>query len=172
MAALADKIKATGRTAGLWLAPLIVTPNLALFREHPDWLLRDERGELVKTGLNWTGQTYALDVTHPAVLDWLGKLIRKVVGWGYGYLKLDFLYAGAAAGKSEEHTSELQSPTNLVCRLLLEKKNISDTSSFKFRRSKGSIGHAFTVRIRTGNQNQTSFYPFVPHEISVLEIGR
>ncbi|KAK8616792.1 hypothetical protein V6N13_116762 [Hibiscus sabdariffa] len=34
--------------------------------------------------------------------------------------------------------------------------------------SKGSIGHTFTVRIRTGNQNQTSFYPFVPHEISVL----
>ncbi|CAN1125679.1 Regulator of rDNA transcription protein 15 [Linum perenne] len=46
--------------------------------------------------------------------------------------------------------------------------NFSDTSSFKFRRSKGSIGHAFTVRIRTGNQNQTSFYPFVPHEIFVL----
>ncbi|KAK8640516.1 hypothetical protein V6N13_008269 [Hibiscus sabdariffa] len=46
--------------------------------------------------------------------------------------------------------------------------NFSDTSSFKFRRSKGSIGHAFTVLIRTGNQNQTSFYPFVPHEISVL----
>ncbi|KAK8684391.1 hypothetical protein V6N13_040421 [Hibiscus sabdariffa] len=46
--------------------------------------------------------------------------------------------------------------------------NFSDTSSFKFRRSKGSIRHTFTVRIRTGNQNQTSFYPFVPHEISVL----
>ncbi|KAK7395852.1 hypothetical protein VNO78_16423 [Psophocarpus tetragonolobus] len=46
--------------------------------------------------------------------------------------------------------------------------NFSDTSSFKFRRTKGSIVHAFTVRIRTGNQNQTSFYPFVPHEISVL----
>ncbi|KAL1339948.1 hypothetical protein AAHE18_U080400 [Arachis hypogaea] len=47
-------------------------------------------------------------------------------------------------------------------------RNFSDTSSFKFRRSKGSLGHAFTVRIRTGNQNQTSFYPSVPHEISVL----
>ncbi|KAL2319151.1 hypothetical protein Fmac_033027 [Flemingia macrophylla] len=46
--------------------------------------------------------------------------------------------------------------------------NFSDTSSFKFRRTKGSIGHAFTVRIRTRNQNQMSFYPFVPHEISVL----
>src|SRR3989454_3781832 len=28
-------------------------------------------------------------------------------------------------GRSEEHTSELQSPCNLVCRLLLEKKNIN-----------------------------------------------
>src|SRR5256885_5886457 len=34
---------------------------------------------------------------------------------------------GAQAGqqhRSEEHTSELQSPCNLVCRLLLEKKKI------------------------------------------------
>src|SRR5574341_2155047 len=32
------------------------------------------------------------------------------------------LPVGAAFSRSEEHTSELQSPTNLVCRLLLEKK--------------------------------------------------
>src|SRR6266487_6578686 len=30
--------------------------------------------------------------------------------------------AGAAPSRSEEHTSELQSPVHLVCRLLLEKK--------------------------------------------------
>src|SRR5574341_2452595 len=29
---------------------------------------------------------------------------------------------GKGSERSEEHTSELQSPTNLVCRLLLEKK--------------------------------------------------
>ncbi len=46
--------------------------------------------------------------------------------------------------------------------------NFSDTSSFKFRRSKGSIGHAFTVCIHTENQNQGDFYPFVLLEISVL----
>jgi hypothetical protein len=46
--------------------------------------------------------------------------------------------------------------------------NFSDTSSLKFKRTKGSIGHAFTVCIRTENQNQVSFYPFVLHEISVL----
>src|SRR5256885_3601989 len=31
----------------------------------------------------------------------------------------------AGIGRSEEHTSELQSPCNLVCRLLLEKKKNS-----------------------------------------------
>src|SRR5207244_5171181 len=34
---------------------------------------------------------------------------------------LDALYA-VQTGRSEEHTSELQSPDHLVCRLLLEKK--------------------------------------------------
>ncbi|PHT27800.1 Regulator of rDNA transcription protein 15 [Capsicum baccatum] len=46
--------------------------------------------------------------------------------------------------------------------------NFFDTSTFEFRRSKRSLGHAFTVRIRTGSHNQMSFYPSVPHEISVL----
>src|SRR2546428_4520818 len=36
------------------------------------------------------------------------------------------------AGRSEEHTSELQSRSDLVCRLLLEKKNVGfdDTSNW------------------------------------------
>jgi hypothetical protein len=46
--------------------------------------------------------------------------------------------------------------------------NFSDTSSLKFLKSKGSIGHAFTVCIHTENQNQVSFSPFGQHEISVL----
>src|SRR2546426_5326459 len=35
--------------------------------------------------------------------------------------------AGQGAVRSEEHTSELQSPCNLVCRLLLEKKKKYET---------------------------------------------
>src|SRR5256885_4225844 len=35
---------------------------------------------------------------------------------------LPLLFLPSPAGRSEEHTSELQSPCNLVCRLLLEKK--------------------------------------------------
>src|SRR5256885_12968584 len=37
----------------------------------------------------------------------------------------DVLHIAGKEHRSEEHTSELQSPCNLVCRLLLEKKNIS-----------------------------------------------
>src|SRR5256885_2979457 len=40
----------------------------------------------------------------------------------------------AAIWRSEEHTSELQSPCNLVCRLLLEKKKYCG-----YRRRAGSI---------------------------------
>src|SRR5256885_6896624 len=39
-------------------------------------------------------------------------------------------------GRSEEHTSELQSPCNLVCRLLLEKKN----------NEYNRLGHSLRVR--------------------------
>src|SRR2546426_1981090 len=36
---------------------------------------------------------------------------------------------GSRRGRSEEHTSELQSPCNLVCRLLLEKKKTIHSST-------------------------------------------
>src|SRR2546426_7707919 len=39
------------------------------------------------------------------------------------------------AHRSEEHTSELQSPCNLVCRLLLEKKKKKDIQTYHERSS-------------------------------------
>src|SRR6266566_9192272 len=39
-------------------------------------------------------------------------------------------------GRSEEHTSELQSPCKLVCRLLLEKKNNNHSASLRQRNIK------------------------------------
>src|SRR5258708_25973345 len=39
------------------------------------------------------------------------------------------LELGSAAERSEEHTSELQSPDHLVCRLLLEKKKKTYSAS-------------------------------------------
>src|SRR5574341_979207 len=47
--------------------------------------------------------------------------------------------------RSEEHTSELQSPTNLVCRLLLEKK--------KKRRDTESMKDTFKEKKKKNNSN-------------------
>lgn len=99
MNALANRIKSTGRKAGLWLAPLIAVKSSRLFREHPDWFLRSENGRFVSAGFNWGEQLYALDTSHPAVLEWLAALMKQVRAWGFDYLKLDFLYAGALPGK-------------------------------------------------------------------------
>src|SRR5256885_4860021 len=42
--------------------------------------------------------------------------------------------------RSEEHTSELQSPCNLVCRLLLEKKNRLDLAGRRLDGEHGAAG--------------------------------
>ena len=87
-----------GYTAGIWLAPFLAGPQSELFRQHPDWMLRGEDGLPLPIGHNWGGGYYGLDTTHPEVLAWLRGLARTVVEWGYTYLKLDFLFAGAMPG--------------------------------------------------------------------------
>ncbi len=99
MDSLAEKIKKTGRKAGLWLAPLLAVPTSSIYKDHKDWLLLDKNGKPVSAGFNWGEQLFALDTTRPAVLDWLSALMKRVRGWGYDYIKLDFLYAGALPGK-------------------------------------------------------------------------
>lgn len=99
MDALAAKIKATGRKAGLWLAPLMAGRGSSIHRQHPDWLLRSPDGNLYVAGFEWSDQTFALDTTHPGVIEWLRDLIHRVRGWGFDYLKMDFLSAGALPGK-------------------------------------------------------------------------
>src|SRR5256885_7179418 len=43
--------------------------------------------------------------------------------------------------RSEEHTSELKSPCNLVCRLLLEKKKIINNFCVVYRLNLGGLWH-------------------------------
>src|SRR6266436_7305188 len=45
-------------------------------------------------------------------------------------------FTSTSCGRSEEHTSELQSRLHLVCRLLLEKKKKENDSSYIFRKLK------------------------------------
>src|SRR5256885_6571291 len=66
--------------------------------------------QLLRIGL------YTLAFDHVAL--WRNDAFwTSIPGWLLALLLYDFCYY-----RSEEHTSELQSPCNLVCRLLLEKK--------------------------------------------------
>src|SRR5260370_13921793 len=49
------------------------------------------------------------------------------------FKKVDFIALPTLQTRSEEHTSELQSHLNLVCRLLLEKKKINTLPLFSLR---------------------------------------
>src|SRR5256885_5998814 len=61
------------------------------------------------------GGNYSQRVEPPKSQDEMGKLAST--------------FNAMADKRSEEHTSELQSPCNLVCRLLLEKKKIKPRCS-------------------------------------------
>src|SRR5256885_13339207 len=50
-------------------------------------------------------------------------------------------------GRSEEHTSELQSPCNLVCRLLLEKKKKKHYTSSICRAHRSITGAVYTEHV-------------------------
>jgi alpha-galactosidase len=98
MAVLAREIRAAGFRPGLWTAPFLVAPESRLFAEHPEWLLRQE-GEPFR-GLHhamWSpgGWIHVLDTSRQDVLEHLRHVFAELTGMGFGYHKIDFLYAVA-----------------------------------------------------------------------------
>lgn len=98
MRATAGTIARAGFRPGLWLAPLIALPGSTIARERPDLLVQDADGRPLTTGYNWGSHYYSLDTTQDEVKDHLREVFERVTGWGYSYLKLDFMYGGAITG--------------------------------------------------------------------------
>src|SRR5256886_13467176 len=67
-----------------------------------------------------TTEIYTLSL-HDALPIWSPGVRRHIVENGRAWVS-EFHVDGFRVDRSEEHTSELQSQSNLVCRLLLEKK--------------------------------------------------
>src|SRR5437867_9512575 len=79
------------------------------------------------------------------------------IGYGRAFVsKVQVFGDGFLVVRSEEHTSELQSPYDLVCRLLLEKKN----------RQKRS--HSRTCEYQMYVDEQRDDYRFDEHALSIF----
>src|SRR5438552_15997811 len=66
----------------------------------------------------------ALPISAVRAARQIARALRRIPSAYHGRKKILYHAAAALAAwhRSEEHTSELQSPDHLVCRLLLEKK--------------------------------------------------
>jgi alpha-galactosidase len=99
---MADRIKAAGLKAGLWLAPFVCEKHSLIYREKKEWLLKDSKGAPVAAGCNWSG-SYALDIYNDEVRAYIRHVFSVVLGeWGYDLVKLDFLYAACLLPRSDK----------------------------------------------------------------------
>src|SRR5688572_32593662 len=83
--------------------------TLSLHDALPIWTTADVAIRSVTTALGGSSSNRFLASPAPSWTEMMARTTRAG--------------AGTRAGRSEEHTSELQSQSNLVCRLLLQQKN-------------------------------------------------
>jgi len=98
---LSDELRARyGMKLGLWIAPTVVAETSQLFREHPDWMLKNPDGKPAPTG-RWfwvpNPETYVLDASHPAAEKWIEQTFARLTAEGASYYKIDFI-AGSGGG--------------------------------------------------------------------------
>jgi len=89
MKQVAARIRSAGYIPGIWTAPFLVELRTELFLHKREWLLKDQRNELI---MFHCGLVFAvLDPTHPEVLVFLEDLFRRMTReWGFVYHKVDF----------------------------------------------------------------------------------
>jgi hypothetical protein len=99
---LAEKIKSYGLKPGIWISPFVVSDTTSVFKQHPDWFLKNEDGTLKRIGpwpnenTDWfryeSPKRYGLDLTHPGAEKWFTDLIDTLVNnWGFEMIKIDFV---------------------------------------------------------------------------------
>jgi alpha-galactosidase len=108
MAPLVRDISDAGFTPGLWIAPFMVGNRSRLYREHPDWVVRDRLAGGPLAQMTFYGEFrwhkrseeyYILDITHPDAEAYIRTVFRTWArDWGAGYFKTDFMLFGAEHG--------------------------------------------------------------------------
>ena len=120
MADLAARATDAGLSPGLWLSPFIVRPESATAREKAHLLLTDEAGRPLPAGYNWGGPYYGLDLTLPEAQEHIRDVISTVVGWGFRYLKLDFVNGVAITAERHDPSRGRETVYREAMRLIRE----------------------------------------------------
>lgn len=104
---IVDEIHKNGLMAGLWLAPFSCEKESEIFKNHQDWLIKDEKGEPYLCGCNWSG-FYGLDIYNQEVLNYLKEVFNKIFNeWKFDLVKLDFLYSACILPRSDKPRGEM-----------------------------------------------------------------
>ncbi|MCK4260112.1 MAG: alpha-galactosidase [Halanaerobiales bacterium] len=108
---IAQKIKEKGYRPGIWLAPFICDEKSSIYKNNPQWLLRNSKDQPIKVGKNpiWKGWAYALDFYSPGFKDHLRRVFNIIFEWGYEFIKLDFLYAAALRSHRDKTKGQILS---------------------------------------------------------------
>ena len=96
----ADTIRENGFLPGIWIAPFIIGDHSEVYRNHPDWILRDRNGDPVimlrsytepKQWGNSDCNYFVLDASHPDAFAWLTEVFTTLYAWGFRFFKTDFM---------------------------------------------------------------------------------
>jgi hypothetical protein len=88
---VADQISSAGYIPGIWTAPFLVDKGSRIVDNHPEWLLRNSKGNLCTFNMNDIDHNI-LDLTYPGVCEYLEEQFRKISrDWGFRYFKFDFM---------------------------------------------------------------------------------
>lgn len=90
---LAEKIHDKGYLAGIWLAPFCAQLTSKIAKEHPDWLIKDEKtGKKLIRHIGWGG-AYAFDIYNEGAREYIKHFFDVILNdWGFDMVKLDFLF--------------------------------------------------------------------------------
>src|SRR2546428_2874981 len=107
-------------------------PGAAAFLQHFSWSFPSGHAMASLIGYGMLAYVLTLLLIHrrSAQIAVVLGAARLIIAIGFSRLYLGVHYfSDVVGGRSEEHTSELQSRSDLVCRLLLEKKNSTTRTS-------------------------------------------
>ena len=97
---LSDQLQSRyGMKLGLWIAPTNVAFNSELFRDHPEWLIKNSEGKPASIG-RWfwvpNPDMTLIDASNPGAENWIAETFARLSSEGARYYKIDFI-AGSPA---------------------------------------------------------------------------